>query len=143
MQTVTRPEFITSDGAQLRLIEEGPADAPVTVLFVHGWTLSKHSWDRIAAGLPAAAGHHVRTLRFDLRGHGASRPAEPGEATIARCADDLAEIIRQTVERWDAVVVTDQLEVLLGRDLQFIRINGTVVGGLVGLILYTISQAIG
>jgi uncharacterized membrane-anchored protein YjiN (DUF445 family) len=58
-------------------------------------------------------------------------------------ADDLAEIIRQTVERWDAVVVTDQLEVLLGRDLQFIRINGTVVGGLVGLLLYSVSQAFG
>ncbi|TWF93276.1 alpha/beta fold hydrolase [Saccharopolyspora dendranthemae] len=97
MQTITRPEFITSDGAQLRLIDEGPADAPVTVLFVHGWTLSKHSWDRIAAGLPAAAGRNVRTLRFDLRGHGASRPAEPGEATIARCAEDLAEIIADRV----------------------------------------------
>jgi uncharacterized membrane-anchored protein YjiN (DUF445 family) len=57
-------------------------------------------------------------------------------------ADDLSEIIRQTVERWDAEVVTDQLEILLGRDLQFIRINGTVVGGLVGLVLYAVSEAI-
>ncbi len=57
-------------------------------------------------------------------------------------ADDLSEIIRQTVERWDAGVVTDQLEILLGRDLQFIRINGTVVGGLVGLVLYAVSEAI-
>jgi uncharacterized membrane-anchored protein YjiN (DUF445 family) len=58
-------------------------------------------------------------------------------------ADELSEIIRQTVERWDASVVTGQLELLLGRDLQFIRINGTVVGGLVGLVLYAVSQAIG
>ena len=39
--------------------------------------------------------------------------------------------------------MTGQLELLLGRDLQFIRINGTVVGGLVGLVLYAVSEAIG
>jgi hypothetical protein len=37
----------------------------------------------------------------------------------------------------------DRVELLLGRDLQFIRINGTVVGGLAGLALYTISRVIG
>ncbi len=58
-------------------------------------------------------------------------------------ADTLAEIIRSTVERWDPGVVTGQLEVLLGRDLQFIRINGTVVGGLVGLLLHILSQLLG
>jgi uncharacterized membrane-anchored protein YjiN (DUF445 family) len=58
-------------------------------------------------------------------------------------SDQLGEIIRSTVQRWDPSVVTNQLELLLGRDLQFIRINGTVVGGLVGLVLYTFSQAIG
>ncbi|MEB3365973.1 alpha/beta fold hydrolase [Saccharopolyspora mangrovi] len=94
---MTAAEFTTSDGAQLQLIDEGPADAPVTAVFVHGWTLSKHTWDRVAAGLPAAAGHNVRTLRFDLRGHGGSRPAEPGEATIRRCADDLAELLADRV----------------------------------------------
>ena len=39
--------------------------------------------------------------------------------------------------------VTNQLELLLGRDLQFIRINGTLVGGLIGLLLHTFSQQIG
>ena len=55
-------------------------------------------------------------------------------------AGTLSEIIESTVERWDPGVVTDQLELLLGRDLQFIRINGTLVGGLIGLVLHTFSQ---
>ncbi len=104
MQTVTPAEFTTSDGARLRLIDEGPADAPITAVFVHGWTLSKHTWDRVAAGLPAAAGRNVRTLRYDLRGHGGSRPAEPGDATIRRCADDLAELIADRVPEGELVL---------------------------------------
>jgi uncharacterized membrane-anchored protein YjiN (DUF445 family) len=58
-------------------------------------------------------------------------------------ATTLDEMIRTTVERWDPGVVTGQLEVLLGRDLQFIRINGTVVGGLIGFGLHLVSEAIG
>jgi uncharacterized membrane-anchored protein YjiN (DUF445 family) len=58
-------------------------------------------------------------------------------------SETLSEIIRSTVERWDPGIVTNQLELLLGRDLQFIRINGTLVGGLIGLGLHAVSQAIG
>jgi pimeloyl-ACP methyl ester carboxylesterase len=89
----TAQEFTTSDGARLRIVEDGPADAPITVVFVHGWTLTKHTWDQVASGLPKAAGSQLRTLRFDLRGHGESDPAQPGSASIQRCADDLAELI--------------------------------------------------
>jgi uncharacterized membrane-anchored protein YjiN (DUF445 family) len=39
--------------------------------------------------------------------------------------------------------MTDELERHIGRDLQFIRINGTLVGGLVGLLIHTVTQAIG
>ncbi|WP_190818449.1 alpha/beta fold hydrolase [Saccharopolyspora pogona] len=71
-----------------RVLDEGPADAPITVVFVHGWTLTKHTWGRVATGLPKAAGTSLRTVRFDLRGHGGS---------IQRCADDLAEPIAERV----------------------------------------------
>ena len=47
------------------------------------------------------------------------------------------------VERWDAAETSNQLELLLGRDLQYIRINGTVVGAGVGLILHAVVQAVG
>ena len=86
-------EFTTSDGARLRLVESGPADAPVTAVLLHGWTLANGTWDQVVEGLPDG----VRTLRFDLRGQGESSPAEPGLATIERCADDLAELIEARV----------------------------------------------
>ena len=42
--------------------------------------------------------------------------------------DELASLVTGTIQRWDAAETSFQLELLLGRDLQFIRINGTVVG---------------
>jgi uncharacterized membrane-anchored protein YjiN (DUF445 family) len=44
------------------------------------------------------------------------------------------------VQRWDAESTSKLLELQVGRDLQFIRINGTVVGSLVGLIIYSLSR---
>ena len=52
---------------------------------------------------------------------------------------EVAELIARTVEGWDATDASRKIEVQIGRDLQFIRINGTLVGGLVGLLLYLIS----
>jgi len=43
------------------------------------------------------------------------------------------------VRGWDAKTITDRLESAVGRDLQYIRINGTLVGGLVGLILHALN----
>ncbi len=49
-------------------------------------------------------------------------------------------IITDTIERWDADEASRRIELHVGRDLQFIRINGTVVGALAGLAIYTIGQ---
>ncbi len=54
-----------------------------------------------------------------------------------------AEWIRVTVEQWDPQDTADRIELQIGRDLQFVRINGTVVGGLVGVAIYTVGQLIG
>jgi uncharacterized membrane-anchored protein YjiN (DUF445 family) len=53
---------------------------------------------------------------------------------------EVAEIISSTVAKWDGKATADRLELQVGRDLQFIRINGTIVGGLAGLLIYTISR---
>jgi uncharacterized membrane-anchored protein YjiN (DUF445 family) len=53
---------------------------------------------------------------------------------------EVADLIATTVERWDSVDTARRIELQVGRDLQFIRINGTVVGGLAGLLIHTISQ---
>lgn len=44
------------------------------------------------------------------------------------------------VTRWDNETLVQRLELQVGRDLQFIRVNGTLVGGTVGLVLYAITQ---
>ncbi len=56
--------------------------------------------------------------------------------------DEAASLITTTIGRWDAEETSDRLELLLGPDLQYIRINGTIVGGLAGLGLHTVSQAL-
>jgi len=55
---------------------------------------------------------------------------------------EITTIITDTVERWDAEETSRKVELQVGRDLQFIRINGTVVGALAGLLIYTVAQAI-
>jgi uncharacterized membrane-anchored protein YjiN (DUF445 family) len=53
---------------------------------------------------------------------------------------EVAELIAGTVAKWDGKATGDRMELQVGRDLQFIRINGTIVGGLAGLLIYTVSQ---
>ncbi|MFF2388869.1 DUF445 domain-containing protein [Agromyces sp. NPDC058104] len=55
---------------------------------------------------------------------------------------EIAGVITETVERWDPRETTEKLELQVGRDLQFIRINGTVVGALAGLAIYSIATAL-
>lgn len=55
-------------------------------------------------------------------------------------AQSVAEHIHATVQRWDAREMAQLVELHIGRDLQYIRINGTVVGGLIGLVLFTVSR---
>jgi uncharacterized membrane-anchored protein YjiN (DUF445 family) len=53
---------------------------------------------------------------------------------------EITAIITETIERWDAEEASRRIELHVGRDLQFIRINGTVVGSLAGLVIYTVAQ---
>jgi len=52
----------------------------------------------------------------------------------------IVKLVSETIRGWDARTVTNRLEAAVGRDLQYIRINGTLVGGLVGLILHVIDK---
>ena len=56
--------------------------------------------------------------------------------------DEITTLITDTVHRWDAEETSRKIELQVGRDLQFIRINGTVVGALAGLLIYTVAQLI-
>jgi len=55
---------------------------------------------------------------------------------------NLGELIREEFANWDDKYMVDKLELYLGRDLQYIRINGTLVGGLFGLLIYAVTQLV-
>ncbi|HEX3273819.1 MAG TPA: DUF445 family protein, partial [Gemmatimonadales bacterium] len=56
---------------------------------------------------------------------------------------EAGQLIAHTVSAWDPDETSRRIELQIGRDLQFIRINGTLVGGLVGLLLYGLTQFLG
>ncbi len=58
---------------------------------------------------------------------------------VGRYRDELTAVITHTVNRWDGKEAASRIELYVGRDLQFIRINGTIVGGLVGVLIHTVT----
>jgi uncharacterized membrane-anchored protein YjiN (DUF445 family) len=58
---------------------------------------------------------------------------------VATYGTGIVSLVSDTVRSWDARTVTNRLEGAVGRDLQFIRINGTLVGGAVGLLIHTVE----
>jgi len=75
--------------------------------------------------------------RFD------SVAADAAVFAVRRYGGELTAVITHTVERWDGKEAAQRIELHVGRDLQFIRINGTIVGGLVGVAIHAISAAVG
>jgi len=61
---------------------------------------------------------------------------------VRRYGGELTAVITHTVARWDGREAAERIELQVGRDLQFIRINGTIVGGLVGVLIHAISALV-
>ena len=114
-------------------------------------------WERLRATMLAAArnpdaalggqigeslGAFGKALSEDARlQHMVNRFARRTVVGIAaRHGDQIVRLVSETVKRWDARTVTDRIEGAVGRDLQFIRINGTLVGGLVGMAIHAVDQ---
>jgi uncharacterized membrane-anchored protein YjiN (DUF445 family) len=94
------------------------------------------------ADVLAAAGRRLGSDR-DLQ-ESLERVVESATRALAdQFHDELAGLVTGTIQRWNAAETSSQLELLLGRDLQYIRINGTVVGAGVGLALHAIAMSIG
>jgi uncharacterized membrane-anchored protein YjiN (DUF445 family) len=62
--------------------------------------------------------------------------------TTENYGDQIVSLVSDTIGGWNANTITDRVENAVGSDLQFIRINGTLVGGLAGLVIHAISLAI-
>jgi uncharacterized membrane-anchored protein YjiN (DUF445 family) len=58
---------------------------------------------------------------------------------VDRYGSELTSVITHTIDQWDGKEASRKIELQVGKDLQFIRINGTIVGGLVGLIIHTVA----
>jgi uncharacterized membrane-anchored protein YjiN (DUF445 family) len=120
---------------------------------------SSSLWQRAKDALRAQAANPESELRLRLADalvaagwrlgsdrrlqEGLERMVESGSRALAdQFHDELAGLVTGTIQRWDATETSTQLELLLGPDLQYIRINGTVVGAGVGLALHAIAMAL-
>ncbi|MGB7408450.1 MAG: DUF445 domain-containing protein, partial [Pontixanthobacter sp.] len=113
-------------------------------------------WERMRAGMIRMARDPETTLggqigdslaelggalrddpRLQMQVNRFARRTAVGVAT--RYGDQIVRLVSETVRRWDARTLTDRVEGAVGRDLQFIRINGTLVGGLVGVTIHFLT----
>ena len=163
------PARIAIDGYLSRLAKNLQHD-PATIARLESPDAPCIASPRVRA-LPAALGHPAKTglptppaaPASDLRLRARAARAEIGgrlttdpalqrgvdtgvtdAATFAvdRYRHDIASIITDTIERWDPEETTEKIELMVGRDLQYIRLNGTIVGALAGLTIFTIAHAI-
>lgn len=95
--------------------------------------------------LADAAASAGATLRADesLRTKVDEWISSAGRQLAQQSQGEISELIAATVERWDPDETSDRLELALGRDLQFVRINGTLVGGMVGVAIHIVSLLLG
>lgn len=122
-------------------------------------TTSVQLWDALRRALIGSLGDETGLLRtrakqeIERLGHRLiddEALSQRVDATISNVAayavnnygHEVATIISATVNRWDGKETAERIELHVGRDLQFIRINGTVVGGLAGLVIHAVSTVI-
>ncbi|WP_416985908.1 DUF445 domain-containing protein [Streptomyces sp. T028] len=118
------------------------------------------AWTAVRSMIVAAAEDERSELRLRVRASlltlGARMATEPkvqekvdgwveGAAVhvVTTYRKEITSLITDTVAGWDPEHTTRKIEAHIGRDLQFIRINGTVVGSLAGLLIYTVARALG
>jgi uncharacterized membrane-anchored protein YjiN (DUF445 family) len=93
--------------------------------------------DAIVAGGRRLQSEPALTAKVDDAAEAAAR------YVVEHFGGEITELVSTTIARWDGEETSERLELLLGPDLQFIRINGTVVGGIAGLGLHAIAELLG
>jgi pimeloyl-ACP methyl ester carboxylesterase len=95
----------TDDGVPLAVEEVGPPDAPLTVVFVHGYCLAMGSWHFQRQGLADVTHPRLRMVFYDCRSHGRSGRGPAGTATIDQLGDDLFRVLAEVVPTGPIVLV--------------------------------------
>jgi pimeloyl-ACP methyl ester carboxylesterase len=88
-----RSQATLADGVRLHVETSGPADAPLTVVLLHGWCLDRRTWHHQVAALDRMRHGRPRVVAYDARGHGRSGSTRLRSATLAQLGDDLAEML--------------------------------------------------
>lgn len=78
----------------------------------------------------------------ELRASLNTRLTDSALHVVTNYRSDISHVITETVQSWDPAETTEKIETQVGRDLQFIRINGTVVGALAGLAIYSVAAGV-
>ncbi|MBQ1075875.1 alpha/beta hydrolase [Micromonospora sp. C31] len=98
-------EVRLADDVRLHVEAAGPADAGVTVVLLHGWTLDGRAWHRQLADLRHRFDDAVRVVTYDARGHGRSSCMALPTATVAQLGDDLAAVLDEVAPTGRVVLV--------------------------------------
>jgi uncharacterized membrane-anchored protein YjiN (DUF445 family) len=135
-----------------KLVDQVLDSTAIRGLAVTLWSALKQNIITMSADPESELRHRLESA---IASFGATLRDDPElQAKVERWADDavrylaetyrtdIADLVAGTVARWDADEASRRIELQVGRDLQFIRVNGTVVGGLAGLLIYTVSQLI-
>ena len=147
-------EFITSDEQRTKL--RRIKDLILDDAEVRAWVAS--SWQGLSQGIINGLSDPDSTTRATLQSAVLAVARSLREDTFIRARIDatveylvtelvqwrgeIGSMISDVVRSWDARTVSDRLEMVLGSDLQYIRINGTIVGGLVGCAIYLLSMVV-
>ncbi|MHB1535325.1 MAG: DUF445 domain-containing protein [Acidimicrobiales bacterium] len=123
-------EFITALWRDTKIQLRAEAATPGSALRRRVSELAVRSGQRLRDD-PALAAAALRSLDTVVGG------------VLGQFEGELSKLVSGTIQRWDASETSQRLELLLGPDLQYIRINGTVVGGLAGLALHAAGRLLG
>ncbi|HUR14338.1 MAG TPA: DUF445 domain-containing protein [Mycobacteriales bacterium] len=136
------------DAVVAQLLEDPQAQAALHDLLVDALASVRASLTDLDGDLPARMAGLVASLGArvveDVEFRGRVLLVVQGVLghAVENYGDEVTRLIRDQVARWDAQSASQRIELAVGRDLQFIRINGTVVGALAGLGLHALSQAL-
>ncbi|WP_188190959.1 alpha/beta fold hydrolase [Nonomuraea sp. SYSU D8015] len=134
--------LVTSDGVALHVEIDGPEDAPLTIVFCHGYCLNLESWHYQRKDLR----ENYRIVLWDQRSHGRSQRAGADDSTIDRLGEDLAEVIEQFVPGPCVLVghsmggmtimaLADRYPALFGEKIRAVALLATSAGKLAELTL--------